>query len=288
MKLTKMHGLGNDFILANNLERTITDHAGLAKRVCDRNFGLGADGLITVEKPSSNEYSFRMKIMNSDGSEAEMCGNGIRCFAKYLIDEGIIKNTYSLKVETLAGKIQPWVMDHSKDAAMVRVDMGIPKLNASQIPTTIVRDDSKVVNHYFSDDPNIMYLTTVSMGNPHVVFIKEGVSAKDLDFLVSKYGKNIESDISIFPKKTNVEFVNVNDRHDITMRVYERGCGPTLACGTGACASVVATVLNDKTGRDVLVHLLGGDLKIKWDNKNNHIYMTGPAETVFSTNDYKI
>ncbi len=270
MKFTKMHGLGNDYVYIDctNDKNTIDNPADLAKRVSDRHFGIGSDGLILIK--DSEKCDFRMQMFNADGSEAEMCGNGIRCVGKYVYDFGLTKKT-DITIETKAG-IKILKLNVEDDLVKtVTVDMGEPILNKEDIP--FISNSKFVELKVFDRD---FVFTPVSMGNPHAItFIKE-LDSFDID----KYGKIVESD-SHFPNKTNVEFIEILDRNNIKMRVYERGTGETLACGTGACASVVASFTNNLTDRNVNVKLLGGTLSINY-NEDGHVYMTGEATTVFN------
>lgn len=272
LEFTKMHGLGNDFIIIDATRETpFEDNSKAAVALCDRNFGIGADGIILIV-PSEKE-DIKMRIFNSDGSEAEMCGNGIRCFAKYVYEKGIIKKT-KIKVETLAGVMEPELNLSGDTVTSVRVNMGPPRLMREEIP--MIGPRGKVISEPLKVDDTEYLITCVSMGNPHCVIMVEdlfSVSLRDI-------GPKIENN-PLFPQKTNVEFVKVLNPEEIKMIVWERGAGETLACGTGACASVVATAINKKTGRKVVVHLPGGDLFIEWSEDNN-VYMTGPAEEVFS------
>ena len=270
MQFTKMHGLGNDFIMVNALDGEVVEELGdlsrAATKLCRRQFSIGADGLILILPSDSADY--RMRIFNPDGSEAEMCGNGIRCFAKYLLDKGVTAKK-SITVETLAGIMKPAILD----GGMVRVDMGEPVLDRKKIG--MLGPDTKVVDEPLELEGKEVRITAVSMGNPHAV-----VFVDTFNFSIEDLGREIERHEK-FPNRTNVEFVQpVNDK-ELDMCVWERGAGVTLACGTGACAAAVAAALNDKAGRDVTVHLLGGDLRIEWKEGDNHVYMTGPAETVF-------
>lgn len=276
LKFTKMHGAGNDFVFVNNLNRDIEMTPERAKFICDRKFGIGADQLLIVS-PVRQAGDLRMDIFNSDGGEVEMCGNGIRCFSKYVLDAGITQKT-ELEVETLAGIIKPQVIaDHpqtTKDTIWVRVDMGEPILEGGLIPTT---KSGMHVNMPFSVDGESLKVTCVSMGNPHcVTFVDEDVN----EYPVAQLGPKIELN-EFFPNRTNVEFVEVLGPTELRQRTWERGAGETLACGTGACAVGVASVLNGKTERKMTIHLKGGDLEIEWDQESNHVFMTGPATTVF-------
>ena len=255
MKFTKMHGIGNDFVLIDARKESLEgmNLSELGVKLCDRNFGIGADGLLIVSPSSSADV--RMTVINADGSEAEMCGNGIRCFAKYIY-ETMEKKKELISVETLSGIVIPTIIDHKGKIALVEVDMGKP------------RDMKKAkVKNYDA--------VLVSMGNPHCVIFTEDTNKID----ISKIGPEIEND-KMFPKRTNVEFVRVNSKKEITVKVWERGSGETLACGTGACASVAAGVSSGLLDRDVLVHLPGGNLDIEW-SEDDHMILRGPAETVF-------
>lgn len=272
MNFTKMHGLGNDFIVFAG-ERQLPDNAAeLAVRLCNRFFGIGADGLVYILP--SKIADFRMRIINSDGSEAEQCGNAIRCVAKYVYDNGLTDRE-EITIETLgagAQKVQLTVQDGN--VASVRVDMGEPILNGLQVPTTI--DAERVIEHPIEVDGREFRFTAVSMGNPHcVIYVDDAVN-----FDLAAWGPKLETH-PLFPRKINVEFVTVNSRTHTDMRVWERGAGPTLACGTGACATVVASVLTGATDRTATVSLKGGDLLIEWNEADNHVYMTGPAAVVF-------
>lgn len=268
----KMQGCGNDFILVeSSLILMDRDLHSLAEKICNRNYGVGADGLI-ISHPSENA-DFRMQIINSDGSEPEMCGNGIRCYAKYLELSGMTDKK-DLEIETLAGIIKPTIVD--KDSQMqVKVDMGEPILEPSRIPV-IGFDTEKVINQDLDIENNVFKINAVSMGNPHCVIFVDDLDALDFE----KWGPIIES-FKAFPKKTNVEFVKVQDKNNLKVKVWERGAGPTLACGTGACAVLVASVLNDLSDKKANVHLPGGTLEIEW-TEDNRLIMTGPAEMSFA------
>ncbi|KRE39763.1 diaminopimelate epimerase [Paenibacillus sp. Soil522] len=272
MNFTKMHGLGNDFVVIAG-EQQLPDHvADLAIRLCNRFFGIGADGLVYILP--SEIADFRMRIINSDGSEAEQCGNAIRCVAKYVYDNGLTDKEV-ITIETLgagAQKVQLTVSDG--EVSSVRVDMGEPILNGLQVPTTI--DAEQVIEHPIEVDGHEFRFTAVSMGNPHcVIYVDDAVH-----FDLSTWGPKLETH-PLFPRKINVEFVTVNSRTHTDMRVWERGAGPTLACGTGACATLVASVLTGATDRTATVSLKGGDLLIEWNESDNHVYMTGPAAVSF-------
>lgn len=272
MEFTKMHGLGNDFIVVAGEQQLPDDVAQLAINLCNRYFGIGADGLVYILP--SDKADFRMRIINSDGSEAEQCGNAIRCVAKYVFDNGLT-NKQELMIETLgagAQTVQLTVEDGQVQS--VRVDMGEPILNGLQVPTTV--DAEQVVEHAIEVDGREFRFTAVSMGNPHCVIYVEDAANFDL----ATWGPKLETH-PMFPRKINVEFVTVKSRKHTDMRVWERGAGPTLACGTGACATVVSSVLNGLTDRAATVSLKGGDLLIEWNETDNHVYMTGPAAEVF-------
>ena len=272
MIFTKWHGIGNDFVIVNGFEEKIGDYASKAIAVCDRHFGIGADGLVLALP--SDVADFRMRIFNSDGSEAEMCGNVTRCFARYVYETGLTKKT-ELTIETLAGIIRPKLLFENGKVSAVRVDMGEPRLKRGEIPMTGGDSDARAIDETLTVGGKSYRFTAVSMGNPHCVIFTDEVENLDLKTL----GQPIEFH-PLFPRKTNVEFVKVIDRRTLRMRVWERGAGITLACGTGTCATVVAAVLNGKTDRTVTVHLDGGDLLIEW-GEDNHVYKTGPAVEVF-------
>ena len=271
MKFTKMHGIGNDYVYVNCFEESVKNPAEVSKFVSDRHFGIGSDGLILIS-PSA-KADFRMNIYNADGSQAEMCGNGIRCVAKYVYDYGLTDKT-EFSVETLARIKYLKLQIENGKTATVEVNMGAPILEAKAIPVAV--EESPVVNVPVEVKGKIYHMTCVSMGNPHAIIFMNNV--KDLD--IEAIGPYFENH-TVFPKRTNTEFVEVIDRNTVNMRVWERGSDETLACGTGACATTVACILNNKTEDEVTVHLLGGDLKIRWDRENNQVYMTGPATVVF-------
>lgn len=278
IKFTKMEGLGNDYVYIDCTKQEIKQAGDLAKFVSNRHFGIGSDGLILIKKSSLAD--FKMQMFNSDGSEAEMCGNGIRCVGKFVYDKGLTQKE-TITIETLAGIKKLKLNVENGKVKTVRVDMGEPILKNEEIPAK----DGKV----FKSKENIEFykvnvgigedlkeLTCISVGNPHAIdFIN---NTKELE--IEKYGPIIEID-KHFPNKINVEFIEIVNKNYIKMRVWERGSGETLACGTGACASVVASYLNGYTDRKVTVELLGGNLEIEWNEEDNHIYMTGPANTVF-------
>ena len=271
IKFTKMQGLGNDYVYIDAINQNIDNESSLAKFVSNRHFGIGSDGLILICK--SKVADFKMRMFNSDGSEAEMCGNGIRCVAKFVYDKKFTNKT-TITIETLAGIKQLKLNTKDGKVETVRVDMGEPILEPEKIPVN--SKEKPVKNLKLKAEDKEFKFTCVSMGNPHAITFVENVK----EFDVEKYGKILEIE-PIFPKKTNVEFIQIVDKEHIKMRVWERGAGETLACGTGASASVVACVLNNLTNRKALVELLGGNLEIEWDERDNHVYMTGPAVTVY-------
>ena len=272
MKFTKMQGLGNDYVYVNCFEEKIDNPPELARRISDRHFGVGSDGLIMINP--SDKADFEMEMYNADGSRGEMCGNGIRCVAKYVYDHGLTDKT-DISVETLGGiKYLELTVEDGK-VKTVKVDMGKPELEPQKIP--VKADGGKAVDEPIRVGGEEYRMTCVSMGNPHaVVFV--GCDVKD--FPLEEIGPKFENH-ERFPNRVNTEFVRVIDRHTAEMRVWERGSGETLACGTGACAVAVACVLNGLTEDEVTVRLLGGDLQIRWDREKDTVYMTGPAEAVF-------
>lgn len=272
MKFTKMHGIGNDYIYMNCLEETVPDPSGLAVRLSDRHFGVGADGLILIAP--SRAADFRMEMYNADGSAGKMCGNGIRCVAKYVYDKGLTEKT-SLRVETGSGIRDLFIDAEGGKAVRITVDMGKPEFLAEKIP--VRSDEKEVIGQPLFIEGKEYGITCVSMGNPHcVVFLEEDVERLDLPALGPCFERH-----EIFPDRVNTEFVNVLDKKTLRMRVWERGSGETLACGTGACASVAAAVANGLAEAEATVRLLGGDLLIRQDPATGSIYMTGTATTVF-------
>lgn len=274
MNFTKMHGLGNDFIvIAGELELPSVASA-LALRLCDRHFGIGADGLVYILPSERADY--RMRIINSDGTEAEQCGNAIRCAAKYIYDHGLVSaDRTSLVIETIgAGPQAVELTVRDNVVAAVRVDMGEPVLAGAQVPVLV--DAEPVLEHPIEAGGRAFQFTAVSMGNPHCVIFTEDAVHFDL----AAWGPKLETH-PLFPRRVNVEFATVRDRGYADMRVWERGAGPTLACGTGACATLVAGVISGRMDRSAIVSLAGGELHIEWSEQNNRVYMTGPAETVF-------
>lgn len=271
MKFTKMHGCGNDYVYVNLFEEQIENPAKVSIAVSDRHFGIGSDGLITIG--ASEIADFRMRIYNADGSEAEMCGNGIRCVAKYVYDHKLTDKT-EITVETGAGVKTLQLTVEDDKVTLVRVDMGEPILTPDEIP--VVADGDRVVDEPIVVDDKEWRMTCVSMGNPHAVVFVDDVAHFELE----KYGPLFENHVR-FPKRTNTEFVQIISRNEAIMRVWERGSAETWACGTGTCATVMACILNGLTDNDVLVHLRGGDLRIVYDEKSNHVFMTGPATEVY-------
>ncbi len=292
IKFTKMHGLGNDYIYISkvNEENVIAEEKlpELAKYLSNRHFGVGSDGIIIVEK--SNIADFKMRIFNSDGSEAEMCGNGIRCFAKYVYENKLTKSK-NISVETLSGIKYITMQEENGIVSNVTVDMGEPIFEKEKIPVlideknfyknvTVQNDKNKnkiPINFNLKVLDKTFDINCISMGNPHSIIIVENVDKIDIE----KYGKEIENN-SVFPEKTNVEFVQILDKENIKMRVWERGSGETMACGTGACAVAVVCNLLGLTKRNVTVLLRGGELNIHWKTENNRVYMTGSAKKVFT------
>jgi diaminopimelate epimerase len=250
------------------------DYRTTAIKICDRHYGVGADGLVVILP--SKVADFRMRIFNSDGSEAEMCGNVTRCFAKYVYEHGLT-NKRRIEIETLAGIIVPELQyDAAGAVASVRVDMGVPRLLRSEIPMT-GPEQEQVIGVPLQVDGEVYHITCVSMGNPHCVVFVDDVRT----FPIEQIGPKIEHHPQ-FPRKTNVEFIQVLNDRELIMRVWERGAGVTLACGTGACAALVAAVKNGKTGYQAVIHLDGGDITIEWDEQSGHIFNIGPAVEVFS------
>ncbi len=273
MRFVKMHGCGNDFVMFNGFQEAPIEKPGvLAAAVCRRGFGIGADGLILC-LPAKNG-DFEMRIFNVDGSEAEMCGNGIRCAAIFAQQQGITDKN-ELEVVTKAGIIRPKIIKNTPKEKLVRVDMGKPHLKGVEIPCTLKGD--RLLEQPIEVGEEDYLFSAVSMGNPHCVIFIDGKVAK---FPVTTVGPKIEAH-PYFPAKTNVEFVEVMDDHNVKMRVWERGCGETLACGTGACATAVAAILSGRCQDYVYVELNGGTLEIEYQ-EGGRVYMTGPVEKVFS------
>ena len=278
IKFTKMEGLGNDYIYIDCTKKDLKNAEKLAKIMSDRHFGIGSDGIILIK--SSDIADFRMQMFNSDGTEAEMCGNGIRCVGKYVYDKGLTDKT-TLKIETLAG-IKTLKLNIEKEKVKtVKVDMGEPILDYNLIPAKNVdiyksKNETRFYKVNIDLEEEVKEFTCISMGNPHAIAFVNNVNKTK----VEKLGPEVEKN-NHFPNKTNVEFIELVNKNNIKMRVWERGAGETLACGTGACASVVASVLNGYTQRNVTVELLGGKLNIEWNKDDNHVYMVGAATEVF-------
>lgn len=285
MRFTKMHGCGNDYIYVDCFAEAVPENpAELSKRVSDRHFGIGSDGLILILP--SQIADARMRMFNADGSEGEMCGNGVRCVASYLRDHNLVANS-QLKIETGRGVLTLEFVPHPPGQTWIRVDMGEPIMNAARLPTTL--EVKQLVNYPFADhvERNMagyfhaagfdLRATAVSMGNPHLVFFGPPVDRK----FVEEWGSTWEQS-EYFPRRINVHFAHVVSPGEISMRTWERGSGITLACGTGACAVAVAGALTGRSKRQVLIHLPGGDLELDWSETDNHVYMTGPAVEVFS------
>ena len=275
MKFTKMHGCGNDYIYIDCFKETVTNESELAVKLSDRHFGIGGDGIILIKKGTAAD--FEMVMYNPDGTRAEMCGNAIRCVAKYVFDNGYTDKT-SFSIESMGAVKYIDVTVENGEVVLARVDMGAPILKSADVPVN--SDNEKVISEKITVAGREFNMTCVSMGNPHaVMFIEEHPSDFDLDF----YGAKFECNTDIFPNRINAEFAKVIARKNIEMRVFERGTGETLACGTGTCATVVAAILNGYADNDVTVHLIGGDLQIQWSGQEeDSVFMTGPAATVFT------
>ncbi|MBM6998235.1 diaminopimelate epimerase [Paenibacillus sp. DXFW5] len=272
MEFTKMHGLGNDFLVFYGEQQLPDNVSELAIQWCDRYFGVGGDGLVFILP--SEKADFRMRIINSDGTEAEQCGNAIRCVSKYLYDHRLVDKT-DVTIETLGAGVQQVTLQVEDGAVKaVRVDMGQPILDGLAVPTTL--DQQPVLSQPIETSGREFTFTAVSMGNPHCVIYVDDAPNFDL----ATWGPKLEVH-PFFPRKINVEFATVTNRQRVEMRVWERGAGPTLACGTGACATLVSSVLNGLTDRAAWIGLKGGDLFIEWSERDNHVYMTGPAEEVY-------
>lgn len=271
MRFTKMHGIGNDYVYVNCFKEKVENPSEVARLVSDRHFGIGSDGLILI-KPSACA-DFEMEMYNADGSSSGMCGNGIRCVAKYVYDYGLTDKT-SISVNTGSGiKYLDLVIENGK-VSLVKVDMGAPILQASEVPVIVEKD--QVVNEAITVLDKEYRMTCVSMGNPHAIIPVEDVDGFELETVGPAFENH-----PCFPARVNAEFIKVLDRKTVQMRVWERGSGETWACGTGACAVAVACILNGWTEEEVLIHLRGGDLKIHWDKEKNTVFMTGPATVVF-------
>ena len=276
MRFSKMQGLGNDYVYVNCLEEQVDSPASLAVIVSERHFGIGSDGLILI-RPSS-KADFFMEMFNADGSRSEMCGNGIRCVGKYVYDHGLTDKT-RIDVNTLAGVKHLTLHVENGAVESVTVDMGEPVLDCAKIPVAL--DIDKAVAEPIEVAGTVYEMTCVSMGNPHAVMFVDDTA----DFPLESVGPLFETN-SVFPQRVNAEFVQVLNRREVNMRVWERGTGETLACGTGSCATVVACVLNGLTDNEVTVHLLGGDLVVRWDRESGRVLMTGPARTTFEGEFY--
>lgn len=274
MKFTKMQGCGNDYVYIDCLSETVENEQEAAILLSDRHFGIGGDGLILIKKGTSAD--FEMVMYNADGSRGAMCGNGIRCVARYVYDKGYIRSR-KFTVESMGSVKQIELFLNGDTVESVRVDMGAPVITAADVP--VVSDTENVINRSVNIGGRNFNMTCVSMGNPHaVMFIDESPK----DFELEKYGPLFEND-KMFPDRVNAEFAHIVNQNEIEMRVWERGSGETLACGTGACATAVAAVLCGLAENEVTIHLIGGDLKIEWDgNETSPVYMTGPAEYVFT------
>ena len=271
MIFTKMHGLGNDYVCINCFRERVEDPPGFARTLCDRHYGIGADGLILI--CPSKVSDFKMEIYNSDGSVAGMCGNGIRCLGKYVYDYGLTgKETLSIETKSGIRNMHLQIRDGKACGAMV--DMGVPRLNAHSIP--ILSEKDLVINDPIEVQEKNYRMTGISMGNPHAVIFSEEING----IFLEETGRELEFHPR-FPERANIEFCHVTARDRMEVRVWERGVGETLACGTGACAAVVASVLNDLTDEEVIVKLLGGELSVRWDRKVNHVFLEGPAVKVF-------
>lgn len=271
MIFTKMHGLGNDYVCINCFRERVEDPPGFARTLCDRHYGIGADGLILI--CPSKVSDFKMEIYNSDGSVAGMCGNGIRCLGKYVYDYRLTgKETLSIETKSGIRNMHLQIRDGKACGAMV--DMGVPRLNAHSIP--ILSEKDLVINDPIEVQEKNYRMTGISMGNPHAVIFSEEINGISLE----ETGRELEFHPR-FPERANIEFCHVTARDRMEIRVWERGVGETLACGTGACAAVVASVLNDLTDEEVIVKLLGGELSVRWDRKVNHVFLEGPAVKVF-------
>lgn len=271
MKFTKMHGIGNDYVYINCFEETVNNPSELAIKISDRHKGIGSDGLVLIK--SSKVADFTMEMYNADGSQSQMCGNAIRCVGKYVYENGLTDKT-NIAIETLAGIKYLELMLENDKVKTVKVNMGAPILVPSQIPVAL--DGDMAVNKAVEIGGKQYNITCVSMGNPHCITYVDDV----INFELEKIGPVFEND-KLFPERVNAEFVRVIDRDTVEMRVWERGSGETMACGTGACAVCVASILNGYCNNTVTVKLLGGDLQITWDREANLVYMTGEAEVVF-------
>ena len=271
MKFTKMQGIGNDYVYVNCLNDVIENPSEVSKKISDRHFGIGSDGLILITP--SDKADFRMRMFNSDGSESEMCGNGIRCFGKFVYDNKLTDKK-TIMVETLAGiKVLDMITENG-EVVLIKVDMGEPILLPRVIP--VISNKDVFISEPVTINDNTYSITCVSMGNPHAITYVNDVTNFPLEVIGPKMERH-----EVFPRRINSEFVQVIDKDTLKMRVWERGAGETLACGTGACAVLVASVLNGVSNRKATIKLLGGDLTVEWSEMDNHVYMTGPAVKVF-------
>jgi len=271
MKFTKMQGCGNDYVYVNCFEEKIENASEMAVKVSNRNFGIGSDGLILI--CPSEVADVRMEMYNADGSQSQMCGNGVRCVGKYAYDYGIVDKEV-ITVETLAGIKTLHLHIENGKAVELTVDMGVPEVKPELVP--VKAEGEAVIAQKIVAGGREYEITCVSMGNPHAITFVEETKAVEIEQIGPEFEYH-----DMFPERTNTEFIQVLNKQEINMRVWERGSGETLACGTGACASVYACILNGKTGDEVTVHLLGGDLRVRYDRETGHIFMTGPAVAVF-------
>ena len=268
LRFTKMHGLGNDFVVFDGINQTVTLTPEQCRHIADRHFGVGCDQILLVEKPTRDDVDFRYRIFNADGGEVEQCGNGARCFVRFVHDHGLTDKT-SIRVETASGIIEPRLLDNGQ----VTVNMGVPRFVPADIPFAA---EAEAMSYALKVGQHVIHIAALSMGNPHAVLKVNDLDNAPVDIL----GPAIESHAR-FPQRVNAGFMQVLTPHDIRLRVYERGAGETLACGTGACAAAVAGMRQDWLKSPVSVHTRGGDLIIEWAGKDQPVFMTGPAETVF-------
>lgn len=268
LRFTKMHGLGNDFVVFDGINQTVTLTPEQCRRIADRHFGVGCDQILLVEKPTRADVDFRYRIFNADGGEVEQCGNGARCFVRFVHNQGLTNKT-SIRVETASGIIEPCLLDNG----LIRVDMGAPRFAPADIPFAA---ETETMTYSLKVGQHVINIAALSMGNPHAVLRVNDLDSAPVDIL----GPAIESH-GRFPQRVNAGFMQVLTPHDIRLRVYERGAGETLACGTGACAAAVAGIRQNWLKSPVSVHTRGGDLVIEWAGKDQPVYMTGPATTVF-------
>ncbi len=275
MKFTKMHGCGNDYVYVDLMRENVDDESLAAIKLSDRHFGIGGDGVIYIQKGKNAD--FEMVMYNADGSRGAMCGNGIRCVAKYCYDNGLTDKT-SFTIESMGAVKYIDVNVENGEVVSAKVDMGAPSLDKNDIPVNV--GSQKAIREKITVDDRDFEMTCVSMGNPHAVMFIDG---HPCDFELEKYGKLLEQNTTLFPDRVNAEFAKIIDRKNIEMRVWERGAGETLACGTGACATAVAAIVNGFADDDVTIHLIGGDLQISWSgNDSDSVFMTGGASTVFT------